>query len=256
LIANDTDRDWKKWGKENPYFGVVSHSEFLNGNLSDDSLLEFFASGQRHADHVIETIRESISPTFAPTQVLDYGCGVGRIVFPFAKYARTVVGVDISPDMLNEARANGNKFGVTSSRFLHVDEMDSLEPRSFDLVHSFIVFQHIPVARGEQILRKLITLLVDGGVGAVHFTFSDRRPALRRRISALRRRVGLVNGALNLLSRKSFSTPTMQMNNYSINRIFDILIDSHCSNVHVEFSNHSLHLGAMIYFQRHSRPLL
>lgn len=255
-ISNDTDRDWKKFGEQEPYFGVLSHSDFLKSNLSEESLSTFFASGRRHVDHVMATIRDSLVPTFAPTRVLDYGCGVGRLVIPFAASSHSVVGIDVSPEMLNEARANCGKFGVTSVRLLHVDEMESLEPASFDLVHSFIVFQHIPVARGERILRKLIALLADDGVGAVHFTFHDRRPPLRRGISALRRRVGLVNGAVNLMRRRPFSAPTMQMNNYFMDRIFDILVDAHCSRVLVEFSAHGPHLGAMIYFQRDGKPLL
>jgi len=49
-IANDTDRDWNKWGSGEPYFGVLSHSEFLRENLNDDSLSKFFATGQDSAD--------------------------------------------------------------------------------------------------------------------------------------------------------------------------------------------------------------
>jgi SAM-dependent methyltransferase len=259
--SNSTDRDWQKWGERNPYFGVLSESKYLDANLNDDSLSEFFLTGERHVDHVLGVIRSSISPVFDPVRVLDYGCGVGRLVVPFAAQAQQVVGIDVAPGMLEQARENCRKHGIDSASFLLPDQMDSLDPGSFDLVHSFIVFQHIPVARGELIVRKLIALLAEGGVGAFHFTYADTRTPIWRFIKAVRKRIGLVHGLLNLLQGQRASTPPMQMNNYSIHRIFDILIvdiliDEHCSNVHVEFSEHGAMRGAMIYFEKAPHPLL
>ncbi len=68
-----------------------------------------------------------------------------RLVVPLGKRSQAVVGVDVSPGMLAEARENCKKFAVTSARLVDVNEFDSLEPCSFDLVHSFIVLQHIPI---------------------------------------------------------------------------------------------------------------
>jgi SAM-dependent methyltransferase len=167
-----------------------------------------------------------------------------------------VVGVDVSPSMLELARENCEKYGAVSARLLHFDELDSLEPASFDLINSFLVFQHIPVARGELILRRLIDLIAEGGVGAIHLTyltFCDTHSALRRGLTRLRQRVRLVHGLLNLIRHRPFSTPLMQMNSYSMNRIFDILIDAHCSNLHVELLDHG---SPMLYFGKSLRPLV
>ncbi len=73
---------------------------------------------------------------------------------------------------------------------------------------------------------------------------------LRRGVRALRQRVNLVHGLLNVVQRPPFSTPMMQMNSYSMNRIFDILMNAHCSNLQIEFSDHSGHHGAMLYFEK------
>jgi hypothetical protein len=158
--------------------------------------------------------------------------------------------------MLEQARQNCKKFGAASACLLHVDELDSLAPESFDLVHSYIVFQHIPVARGELILRKLIALIAEGGVGAIHLTYYANQSVLRRGARALRQRVYLVHGLLNLAQRRPFSSPRMQMNSYSMNRIFEILIDAHCSNLRVDFSDHLDFHGAMLYFEKTPRPHL
>jgi 2-polyprenyl-3-methyl-5-hydroxy-6-metoxy-1,4-benzoquinol methylase len=255
-LGNDSDRAWKTWAKTDPYFGVLSDPKFLNANLNDDSLQDFFASGERHVAHVYSVIRASLRPDFQPVQVLDFGCGVGRLVIPLAKRAQAVVGVDVSSEMLEQARVNCERFSVVPERLINVSELGSLTPASFDLVHSFIVFQHIPVARGELILRQLIALIAEGGVGAIHITYSNTHSTLRRCVSELRRRINLVHGLLNLVQRKPFSTPLMQMNSYSMNRVFNILTDGQCSNLHVEFSNHGGIYGAMLYFEKVPRSLL
>lgn len=230
---------------------MLSHPQYLSNNLTEDSLQEFFASGEQHVEHVLETIRTTMRPDFRPDRILDYGCGTGRLVVPFAAHAKDVVGVDVSPKMLELARANCMKFGVASARMLQVDETNSLQPESFDLVHSYIVFQHIPVARGERILRQLLGLIADGGVGALHFTYSDASPPLwsmlRRSARVAAQYNGLFQGLLNLRRHLPFSSPSMQANFYSMNRIFEILLESNFSNLHVEFSNHAGLYGAMIY---------
>jgi SAM-dependent methyltransferase len=245
-----TDRDWHQWGNENPFFGVLAEPQFLNANLNDESLQEFFDSGERHVERVYSVIRNKLRPDFRAERVLDYGCGVGRLVIPFARRAQTVVGVDVSPGMLALARENCEKRAPRAVRLIHLDELDSLDASSFDLVHSFTVFQHIPVLRGERLLQKLIALIAEGGVGAIHFTFSDTRSLFRRLGLAVRERSRLVHGVLNTMQGRPFSRPMMQMNSYSMSRIFGVLMDSHCTNLYTEFSDHGGFRGAMLYFEK------
>ncbi len=244
------ERDWHRWGIENPFFGVLAHPKFLDANLTDAARKEFFDSGELHVEHVYSVIQSKIQPHFQSERVLDYGCGVGRLLGPFARRAQAVVGVDISPGMLAQAKETCERNGINSVRLLAVHELDSLPPSSFDLVHSFIVFQHISVLHGERLLRKLIGLIAEGGVGAIHLTFSDRRSPLRRAALAVRVRSRLMHGLFNRIQGKPFSWPLMQMNSYSMNRIFNILIDSHCLNLHTEFTHHGGFRGAMLYFEK------
>ena len=117
-------------------------------------------------------------------------------------------------------------------------------------MHSWTVFQHIPVGRGEVIFRRLIALIAEGGVGAIHFTYSDTRSGVRRGVSELRRHIGIVHGLINLARGQKYSTPLMQTNSYSLNRIYNILYDENCSNLHVEFSYHGAFRGVMLYFEK------
>jgi SAM-dependent methyltransferase len=254
VTITSTDRDWELWGKENPYYGVLTDPKFLNANLDDAALQEFFRTGEKHVENICRLIRARVHSDFAPRRVLDYGCGAGRLLIPFARRVPSVVGIDVSSSMLEEARKNCSRFAVAHVQLLHLDQLDSLPPGSFDLIHSFLVFQHIPVAHGEVLLQKLIALLADGAIGALQFTFSVPRGALLRRVTAWRNRSRLFNGLLNLLKGRPFSTAHMQMNNYSINRIFEILAQQSCSNLCVEFTGDATCRGALLLFEK--RPAL
>ncbi|HEV2135461.1 MAG TPA: class I SAM-dependent methyltransferase [Terracidiphilus sp.] len=251
-MSNSAERHWQNWGKANPYFGVLTDPKFLNRNLNQQSREEFFQSGERHVIHVNHVIQTRLRPDFQPRRILDFGCGVGRLLIPFAQRAQSVMGIDISPGMLEQAANNCRERAVNTVQLLPGEELDRLLPNSFDLVHSYIVFQHIPVAKGEFLLRKLINLIAIGGIGVIHLPFSDPRPALRRAVSALRARSNLLHGFINLAQGKSFSWPMVQMNCYSMNRVFDILTSSCCSNLFIEFEDHGEIQSAILYFEKKS----
>jgi hypothetical protein len=82
-----------------------------------------------------------------------------------------------------------------------------------------LVFQHIPVRRGEALLLKLADNLADGGVAAIHVNLSLNRPFWRTLGSAVRRHVSLLNGPANLINGRPWSEPMVQMNAYSLDRL-------------------------------------
>lgn len=250
-MSKSTERHWRKWGEQNPFFGVLSHPKFLNANLNEQSREEFFQSGERHVQHIYSTIQTKLrGGDFLADRVLDFGCGVGRLVIPFASRASTVVGLDISPCMLEQAAKNCEDRGLQGVRLLPASQLQMLVPNSFDLVHSYIVFQHIPVAEGEQLLQRLIGLTAVGGIGVIHLTFSDVRGLLRRVVFGVRVRSNLMHRLFNLVQGKPVSWPLMQMNRYSMNRVFNLLIDCHCGNLHIEFEDHGGFRGAILYFEK------
>jgi SAM-dependent methyltransferase len=78
-----------------------------------------------------------------------------------------MVGVDVSAGMFAEARNNAQELRANNITFVHSDDTLSSVSRQFDLINSFIVFQHIPTARGEVILHRLR----EAGVGMLQFTY-------------------------------------------------------------------------------------
>jgi len=162
-------------GPSRAYFGVITDSKFRSSEMTEQARQEFFESGRWHVNYVMQIIRRKVDANFEPKRVLDFGCGVGRLLIPFAGIAKQVFGLDVSQSMLQEARRNCEVNGVTNVHFLHSDDTLSSLSGGFDLIHSCIVFQHIPVERGRLIFARLLHHLRPGGVGAVQFTYSKAR---------------------------------------------------------------------------------
>src|SRR5262249_39815985 len=152
-------RTWEMLARKEPYWAVATWEKFRRQNLTADTRQEFFQTGVDHIAFVFETIRSHLAPDFKPNSVLDFGCGVGRLLIPLAERCERVVGVDVSDTMLREAQENCHRGGLTNICLLKLQDMDSVASRPFDLVHSFIVFQHISPKRGEGLFRSLIQLV-------------------------------------------------------------------------------------------------
>ena len=167
-----TDIEWEKWGARDPYFGVLTDPKFRAAALTDAAREEFFAMGRHHVDHVLHIIRCHLEGGFVPTRTLDFGCGVGRLLLPFARLGGEVVGVDISPSMLAEAKRNCDQAGLANVVLAPSDDTLSAVDGDFDLVHTCIVLQHIEIARGLRIFEQLVRRVrPGGGIGAIHITF-------------------------------------------------------------------------------------
>jgi 2-polyprenyl-3-methyl-5-hydroxy-6-metoxy-1,4-benzoquinol methylase len=80
-----TDGEWRKWGSQNPYRGVLGIDSVRMADPAVRS--DFFSSGEwdvRRALKALEFIAREFS--IADAEVLDFGCGVGRLMAAFASY--------------------------------------------------------------------------------------------------------------------------------------------------------------------------
>ena len=245
-----TDQEWERFGKLDPYFGVASDEKFRSAALNSSTLDDFFESGTKHVDEVFGVIRKHIRPDFRPDRALDFGCGVGRITIPLAGVCAQVVGVDVSPSMLEEARRNCDLRHLTNVELFASDDVLSAVPGHFDFVHSFIVLQHIPPPRGEQLIGTLLTMLSEEGVALLQFTYHRRASRGRRAIHWFRRSLPFVNGLANAAQGRPLRYPFMDMHNYNLNRVFLILHDLGCDQCHVQFTDHGGHLGLALFLMK------
>jgi SAM-dependent methyltransferase len=80
----------------------------------------------------------------AGTRVLDVGCGVGRWSRLLAARGADVMGVDLSPTMIEQARQRAVSDGVTDRCRFQVQDLSNLNVgERFDLVLGVTVLQHI-----------------------------------------------------------------------------------------------------------------
>jgi len=98
-------------------------------------------------------------------RILDIGCGIGGPAFVLAsKYGAHVVGTDIEPQLIDQARLRAEKLGLSSScEFVTVDPGPMPFPdESFDVVLSTGVIMQIENKR--EIFEESLRVLKPGGI--------------------------------------------------------------------------------------------
>jgi SAM-dependent methyltransferase len=245
------DKNWQVIGERMPYFGVITLDKFKPEVLDQNAIDDFFATGEMHIALVLEWVRHYFDKDFQPVRCLDFGCGVGRLVIPLAKRFTEVVGVDISKGMLEEAKLNCEKHGLKNVEFVESDDELSKVKGKFDLIHSFIVMQHIDTKRGEKIFKRMLEMLNENGVGVLHFTYAKEDDKLSERvIKTLRENVPLVHGLINLIRGRDFNYPHIPMNQYNLNSVLLMLQESSCDRTVLNFTKHGRDLGIVLMFQK------
>lgn len=94
-------------------------------------------------------------PLATGSDVLEVGCGTGLILERLGRVAKRAEGIDLSPGMLEKARARGLRVKEASATALPYDA------ESFDLVVSFKVLAHVPDIRGA--LAEMARVCRPGG---------------------------------------------------------------------------------------------
>lgn len=85
--------------------------------------------------------------------VLELGCGIGRILIPMRKIFGNMIGIDISSEMIQLGQkyvANIPNCSIVENNGIDLSEF---KDNHFDFCYSFIVFQHIPE---KKIVRNYI----------------------------------------------------------------------------------------------------
>jgi SAM-dependent methyltransferase len=160
-----------------------------------------------------------------------------------------VVGVDIAPRMLAHARRNAEEAGVTNVAFA-----DDIPDSTFDLIVSLIVFQHVPVGRGMQILRSLLERLRPGGVAALHFMLARAGSRARRVLRPIRARVPLVHRIAARLEGNRRTLPYMQMNEYDLAAVRGELYHAGCQEPQLEHTDHGGMEGVIVITRKSAAP--
>ena len=216
----NTDAHWREWGICDPYRGVLFDDKY-NRVCLDQNRADFFETGHAYIDWLLQKLGV-LYPELPLQTAVDFGCGVGRLSIPLAKRFHEVIGVDISPAMLNESQKNCSVSGISNVQLVLSDDRVSEVPFGVDLVHSYLVLQHIPVKRGLVIVRHLLERLAPGGACALHVPV-DRDPSLfKKLVYFFKHALPASRYPLNLLQGKRINEPLMQINPYPIRAVYDV----------------------------------
>ena len=102
-------------------------------------------------------------------RVLDVGCGAGDVSFLAATLVGregSVVGVDRSPEAIALAKRRASDVGLANISFVTQDLQDLATDARFDAIIGRLVLMYFP--EPEAALRRLLPLLVPGGIVAFH----------------------------------------------------------------------------------------
>ena len=111
---------------------------------------------------LIDDLEVRVTEPFARgARVLEVGCGTGLILERIARVAEKAVGIDLSPGMLEQARARGLDVHEGSATELPFDDC------SFDLAYSFKVLAHVPDI--EKALAEMARVVRPGGTILAEF---------------------------------------------------------------------------------------
>ncbi len=107
--------------------------------------------------------------------LLDVGCGVGKLHAYLKDRFRKIVGVDVSADSLKVARAMNSEVDYRDYDGLRLPFPD----RSFDMAAAIAVFHHVPPAQWQLTANEMIRVLRPGGI-AVVIEHNPYNPVTRR----------------------------------------------------------------------------
>lgn len=212
-----TDADWKKWGEQDPYFGVLTHEKFRKTAIAQNQA-EFFETGEETVNRYLTAYQEVFGPVSGDS-ALDFGCGVGRLSLALARRFDRVVGLDIAPGMLSEAQKNAALLGVTNASFETADDALSNAPGQFGFVNCYIVLQHIPTARGMEIIRQLVAKIKPGGGCLIHICVRGPLSDIGSLKYKLFTGTTLGRAYSNWRNGRPLSALVMQMNEYPLERV-------------------------------------
>ncbi|HKI82078.1 MAG TPA: class I SAM-dependent methyltransferase [Pseudodesulfovibrio sp.] len=164
MYLQELQRNWETFGQEDPLWAVASAPDKMD-NAWD--VQEFFETGSHYIDRMATWMKANGLPK-GRASALDFGCGVGRLTQALCNHFKTCVGVDIAPSML--AKAKGfNQFGMRCVyRLNEADDLALFRDRSFDMVQTAHVLQHIRPHVAVRYIAEFIRVLKPGGLAAFH----------------------------------------------------------------------------------------
>ncbi len=242
---------WSIIGEKEPFFGVLSDTQYKSTELTPEKIDAFYQSGQREIKDLIILCKklwgEKLWVKQDTIKALDFGCGVGRHSLALAEIFSHVTAYDISPTMVAQAQERVREAKINNIVF----QTELPTSLGFDWINSYIVFQHIHPKEGINLLKHLTALTNPGAVLTLHIPFW-REPHLGPPSNPISIGSTSLTRFLARLGRRP-SENLIQMHHYDLSAIMKVLNQAGFYDVHLKYNNQGGFHGAWIISKRSTK---
>ena len=156
----ELQRNWDAFGRTDPLWAILTDPAKRHGGWD---VGEFFASGRAEVAAALRRV-EALGASPRRGRALDFGCGVGRLTQALAEHFDEVVGVDIAPSMVAQARWY-NRHGDRCRYVVNgADDLAIFPDGHFDFLYTFVVLQHMHPRYIRRYIAEFLRVLAPGGV--------------------------------------------------------------------------------------------
>lgn len=248
----NTNEDWEKLAQDNAYWAVLTEDQFKSKKLTKKDATEFFATGQTDIANLSKLIKSLVPEFEVPTEsIIDFGCGVGRLLIPLAEQSKNAIGIDISETMRNIALKNCANRGLKNVRCVESPEVLVKEGVKVDWLNSYIVLQHIEPRRGYFIINDLLQCVKSGGVASLHvplFKTANRAEYYNDRMMYFRN--DYYKNETVFIDRDNYDHPDIQMYDYDANTVMALFHKNQMTNVHLIHDRSTTGIHAYYFIAR------
>ncbi len=212
---------WALLGRTEPHWSVISVENFKQSTFEQNREV-FYQSGQENVELFLHLANRNgcFRDGVSEKNILEYGCGVGRITHALAQRFKQVYAYDISAPHLELARQFTSSLGLHNIHFRQISHpLDVGSFPSVDAFYTLIVLQHNPPPIIRLILSNLLKSLVPGGLAFFQlqtfqtgYTFSARD---------------------YLRSVEGRREPQIEMHVLPQSRVFDMIYEHNCKVLEV-----------------------
>jgi hypothetical protein len=162
--------NWNELGRRDAMWSILT----LPGTRGNRwNRAAFFRAGDEEIDRLVRHL-DGLGVPPQTGRALDFGCGIGRTTQALARRFDRVDGVDIAPSMIAQARRLSRR---SPGCVYHVNDRPDLAifpDRSFDLVYSVYVLQHMEPRYSRRYVEEFLRLLAPGGLAVFQLPTAPR----------------------------------------------------------------------------------
>ena len=166
----DLKNIWSNYGEDDVYWSVLTSPEYKREVITKETIKQFFESAECNIQ-TLESISNEHGVSLIDKNILDFGCGVGRLSLSLAPYCNHVTGIDIFQGHINTANHHKHEFEIHNVDFF----LSQIEIRSFgtfEAIVSLIVLQHNRPTLMKSYIKQLLQMLNENDFSLLHIPYS------------------------------------------------------------------------------------